>query len=404
MLFRTLASGALIGLSAVFVPRLPALTLTEALAQADARHPQIIAAEATARAQQAEARAEARWEAPELSLEAEDFGGSGDLRGTRGIETTLSVAQRLPLWQIEARRAVANTTSALATVEAEIARRTLAHRVTRAFFDAWEAREIARLAQEAVVRAKQAETFAQERTASGASAPAELLTARTERHLAETEALRTQTAIHVADAVLEGLLREPPSSPPELPAPLPDPLPDTVTLETRLATAPEARAREIGVQLAQAALRRAEADRLPEPTLSAGIRHRREDGETSFLMGISAPLPIYGAERDRAEAAKARLEQIRAEANAAERTQRVSLAAAIAQAQAALAEAKALRQEAIPTAEEACALAEATYRGGKAPLLPLLEAQRALSEVQRQATRATAEAFRTQADVRRLTD
>lgn len=395
-------AGLWLGVGVLAAQSVAGLTLGEALALA--RLPEREAAQAEVRARAAEARVAGRWENPELSLEVEDFGGSDALRGTRGMETTLAVSQKVPVWQAGARYAAA--AAAVAEAEAAVAwtLREQTHRVTLAFLDAWSAHAAVRLAEGVAERARQAETLATRRVEGGAAAPAEALAARTEARLAEAEARRAQAEARAADVALEALLQQAPATPPELPTALPAPLPGAETLLARLAQAPGAALAQAGVRRAQEAVRLAEAERWPEPTFSAGVRHRREDTETSFLVGISLPLPLYGAETARLEAAEAQLARVQAEARAADIERTVALKVALAQAEAARAEAETLRAQALPAAEEACALAEAAYRGGKTPMAALLEAQRTLAETQRRAAQAHAEVFKTQADVRRLTE
>ena len=85
----------------VLVPRvgpLPAsLTLRQALEEAEARSPAIVAAQSRVEAARARIRQAGFRSNPELSLEVENFLGTGELSGVQATEATLSVSQRLDL-------------------------------------------------------------------------------------------------------------------------------------------------------------------------------------------------------------------------------------------------------------------------------------------------------------------
>lgn len=73
------------------------LSPAQALDEAAARSPAVVAADAEVAAAEARARQAGYRSNPELSLEVENFAGTGELRGLRSTETTLAVNQRLDL-------------------------------------------------------------------------------------------------------------------------------------------------------------------------------------------------------------------------------------------------------------------------------------------------------------------
>ena len=73
------------------------LSLAQALDEAAARSPAIVAAQAELAAAEARARQARVRSNPELSFEVENFAGTGELRGLRSTEATLAVNQRLDL-------------------------------------------------------------------------------------------------------------------------------------------------------------------------------------------------------------------------------------------------------------------------------------------------------------------
>ena len=122
---------------------LPArLSLGQALDEAYARSPTVIAAEAEVAAAEARARQAGYRENPELGLEVENFAGTGALKGLRSTETTLSINQRLDLGgRRPARVAVARADIELQRLRLATARADLASNVRQEFARAIAAKE-----------------------------------------------------------------------------------------------------------------------------------------------------------------------------------------------------------------------------------------------------------------------
>ena len=71
------------------------VTLAAALAQVAEQSPRVAAAKAKADAAEARARQAGASPNPELSLEVENFAGTGVFQGLRSTETTLALSQRI---------------------------------------------------------------------------------------------------------------------------------------------------------------------------------------------------------------------------------------------------------------------------------------------------------------------
>ena len=76
------------------------LSLPQALDEAAARSPAIVAAEAEVAAAEARIRQAGYRSNPELSVEVENFAGTGELRGLRSTETTVA-ASMSENWKIQ---------------------------------------------------------------------------------------------------------------------------------------------------------------------------------------------------------------------------------------------------------------------------------------------------------------
>lgn len=146
---------------------------------------------------------------------------------------------------------------------------------------------------------------------------------------------------------------------------------DTVTLDEQLAVAER--------EAAQARVRVAKADAVPDVTASGGVRRFGEGGETAVVAGVSIALPFRDRNRGNIEAAQsdslaseASLALARLDADRARYDARMMLGAAEVRYEA-------LAGPGIAQAEEALRLARIGYNAGKFSLLELLDAQSALN-------------------------
>ena len=105
-----------------------------ALALAEARHPELSAAQEEILAREAELGQAALRPNPTLDLELENFAGSGEFSGADGIETTLLLTQPIELGgKRERRRQSAEIALERSRAEQEIARSELAARTADRF-------------------------------------------------------------------------------------------------------------------------------------------------------------------------------------------------------------------------------------------------------------------------------
>lgn len=361
----------------LLVPRegaLPAsLTLQQALEEAEARSPAIIAARARVEAAEARIRQAGFRSNPELSLEVENFLGTGELSGFQGTETTLAVNQRLDLGgRRRTRVAAARADLAAEQLRLAIARADLAQSVREQFARAITARERLRIATENEGLARELARVTGILVEEGREPPLRAIRARSAaaQTAAELEAARAEEqASRGTLAALFGVT-DPPE---EVVGGLLDLQPATInpehSLEVRLAEAERLRAEaEVGREVSSGRI---------DPAIGLGVRHVRETGDIGLVGGISMPLPIF--DRNQGNIAAARANVRAAEANLASVTAsaRVRARNAIINVEAAQARVEALERAAVPEAAEALRLTQLSYREGRATLLELLDAQNA---------------------------
>lgn len=171
------------------------------------------------------------------------------------------------------------------------------------------------------------------------------------------------------------------------------------TLDTVLATHPEVRAARVGVERAQAAVRRAEVEPIPNLTLSTGYVRQNQNRSNDWLVGVSAPIPVWNRNQGNIRAAKAELgvavqDVGRTENELAERVATANRAYA-----AAVKLAEQYRADILPKAEETYKLSLEAFKGGQFEYLRVIQAQRAVAEARLEYVRALGEAWRAAADL-----
>lgn len=366
----------------LLVPRegpLPStLTLEQALEEAAARSPAIIAARARAEAAEARVRQAGFRVNPELSVEVENFAGSGELSGFRGTETTVALSQQLDLaGRRPARVAVAQAELTTERLRLAIARADLAQAVREQFARAATARDRLRIVTDNEARARDLARITNILVEEGREPPLRAIRARSAaaQATAELEAARAEEqAARATFAALFGV-----STPPEsVTGDLLDLQPSTInperSLEVRLAEAERLRA--------EAELRQQRVAGRLDPAVGLGVRHVRETGDVALVGGISMPLPIFDRNQGNVAAARANVRAADASLAGAKASARVRASNAIVNVEAAAARVDALERAAVPEAAEALRLTELSYREGRASLLELLDVQNAYRTAQ----------------------
>lgn len=351
------------------------ITLADALLRGADSSPRVSQAKAQADGAEARARQAGVSPNPELSLEVENFAGSGAFQGLRSTETTLALSQRLELGGKRGARvgvASAERDFAFLTYKAALADLDRDIRVAHAELRANEDRAV--LARDNTGAAEELSRTAKILVEAGRDPPLRQLRAEAALAEARAEQARTFSELLIARRLLATLIG---SDDPELSATVGDEMapanlpPDTQTLNEQLAVAQRS--------AAEARVRLARADAVPDVTASGGVRRFGEGRETALVAGVSIALPFRDRNRGNIEAAQS--ENIAAEsglliaqrdANRARYDARMLLGAAEMRYEA-------LAGPGTAQAEEAVRLARIGYNAGRFSLLELLDARNALT-------------------------
>ena len=367
------------------------LTLAEALEEAEARSPALAAARAEVEAARGRLRqAKLRFN-PVLSVDVENFAGTGPYSGFNGTETTVSVNQRLDIGgRRRARMTLAEAELAAQEYRFAIARAELGQQVRNLFAFGVAASDNLALARENEMRARELSRIARELVEAGKEPPLRGL--RADAALAQaTAALRAAEADEAAArrslAALFGVDIPPAElSGSDMLAP-PRNVDAVATLDVRLAEAERV--------IADAQLRQARADGRLDPSIGVGVRQLRQTGDRALIASLSVPLPVFDRNQGNIAAARSGTQSAEARRNSVLANTQAEIANARAALAAAEARVTALEASGIGQAREALRLAQLSYRAGKSSLLELLDAQQAYASTQAEliaARRARAEA------------
>lgn len=379
-------------------------TLDEALAEAGAVAPGPVAAEAGRRSAEAGRAVAALRPNPSVSIDTENALGTGPYRGFDESDTTLAFALPVELGgKRSARIAVADARIRRAEVEVAVAAADLRLAVTEAYVAAIAADRRALVAEDRLAVATENLRIANDRVMVGANPPIDAQRALLEEAKARIEADTARGAASAARSMLRHYAGDPALG-----------ALDTAWFD-RAATGSYGPTLRVGAdgtlalaaaaaetEAAEAGVRLARSQRVPDLTLTAGTRRLEASNDQAMVFGVSVPLPVFNG-------GKAAMTQAARERDRAEAQQRVALF----EAQRAIAAAEAERDRAatsvwgsnpaLAAAGEAARIARIGYAEGKFDQMVLLDAERTLLDTQRAAIDARADYHNAVARLGRLT-
>ena len=380
----------------------PPLTLEQALALAGATAPTVQAATAGVRAADAGRTVAGYRPNPSVIAETENIAGSGQYRGLRSAETTVGLALPIELGgKRSARIAVANAIGDRARIDTALAEADLQLAITQIYVEAALAERRVVTAREQAGIASEALRAASVRVQAGRASPLEEQRADVLRINAETAVERAQRLAEVARGNLARRIGQPVTGPLDLvwfdrvegygPT---RPIEPAGTLALAAARA--------DVTTAQAQVRLARSQRIPDVVLSASARRLELTNDVATVFSVSIPFPVFNTGSAAVSQAQAQGDQ----AQALQRAAGLDSAQAIASAQVEVANAATSARNAsgpaLAAAIEAARIARIGYREGKFGQLDLLDAERTLSETRTAAIDALATYHDAKARLERL--
>lgn len=313
---------------------------------------------------------------PELAYSQEDT-----RRETRSM--TLQWNQSIEIGgKREARMKAAGHGRELARAELEAAQAGLRADVRTAFANVLAGQQRVQLHQRTLEIARSARDAAAKRVLAGKVAPLEETKARVAESSAELALAQARSGLRVARQQLAALWGAQPaafgSAVGEL-AQLPV-LPDEGLMLEKLEHSPQMLRAQQAVFQARSVAELERAKRLPDPSVSLGMKRAQEVGRNQLVVGISVPLPILDSNRGNQLQALRLADKAEEELLATRQQMYAQLQQQREQLQSSRAQAEQLAQQVLPAAESAYEVAAKGFALGKFSYLEVLDAQRTLAE------------------------
>lgn len=384
---------------------LPGLSLEQAVSAAGGSAPSGAAATASIEGAQAARSVAGLRPNPSFQGQVENIAGSGPYRGLRSAETTIGVAIPIELGgKRGARIGVADAQLMRAQLQSAIVAADIRVQVTQLYIDAIAAERRVLTAHDQARIAGEVLRGASVRVQAGRASPLERQRADVARINADANVERLMRLAAAARTNLARRLGHP--SVGSLDVGLLDRLP---LATVGPAAPPQAAgtlalaAADADLAIADAGIRLARANRVPDISVGPALRRLEATNDTAAVFAIAIPIPVFN--NGRAAIAQATAERTRAEA--VRRVTALDVEQAITDAHAeadnAATTARAAAGPALSAATEAARIARIGYREGKFGQLDLLDAERTLAETRVAAIDALASYQNARARLERLT-
>jgi cobalt-zinc-cadmium efflux system outer membrane protein len=359
------------------------LTLREAIARALMGNPELLAYSWEIRAAEARQLQAGLWPNPELEVEVEDVGGSGDLRGFDGAETTIALSQVVELGDRSGKRAkVAGFEKELAGWDYEAKRLEVLGRVSRRFVEVLGAQERVLLAEESLSLAETMVETVGKRVAAGRDTvveqtKAEVALARVriehEQARESLEAARRSLAATwgASDARFESAAGELQTV---------RPVPTREEFAGMLERTPDVLRWSTEIERRKAAIELEQSRAYSDVTVLGGVKRYEESDDEALVFGVAVPLPISDRNQGGKQEAAHNLARAREQQKAARIAVEEELNAAYSELHNGYIAAVQLRESVLAGAREVFDASRLGYSEGKLDYLEVLDAQRTLFE------------------------
>jgi cobalt-zinc-cadmium efflux system outer membrane protein len=357
------------------------LSLGQALSRAVNQNPRLAAESLRLSAAKARINQAGLFPNPEVEIEAENFGGDGDLSGYNAAETTAVISQPIPLGPRRGRaRSLAEADHLLASRDLDANRLDVVAGVTSAFYRLVAAQEREELSRRMVDLAVQFETTVRARVDAGKVSPVEATRAAIEVGKAQAQAARAAHEREAARTLLASWWGSSTSDFELANGALPRPVDPPRFEEVRfsLNQTPEIVRLDDQIERAKRAADLEKSVRVPDLRVSVGPRRFEDTGESAWVAGLSVPIPVFDRNQGSRKAADFEAKRARRDADAARVTREAELAAVLDRLRATAEEARIIEDDVVPAANHAFVATETGYSAGKFGFLNVLDAQRAL--------------------------
>jgi len=342
---------------------------------------------------------------PEIEVEMEEFGGKGEQKRFDALETTFLLSQLLELGGKRSKRTrVAALERDLVGWDYETKRLDVLTETTKSFVEVLAAQDRLALNEELVGLSEKVFNTVSERVRAGKVSPVEETRAKVVFSSSQIEWERAKRDLEASRKSLAAFWGQ--TSPTfekvagELDAV--KPIPSAEQFASLISQNPNIARWAVEVEQRRAAVELEKAKRIPNLTLSGGLRRFNETEDNVFVAGVSIPIPLFDRNQGGILETRYRLAQADKERQAAKVRIKTALAEAYQALSTAFFEATALKNEVLPGAQSAFNAADEGYRQGKFSYLDVLDAQRTFVEARVQYTEALSAYHKAKADIEGL--
>jgi len=386
-------------------PAGPVLTLDRAVRLASGSAPAAEAAQAGIDAARASRIVAGLRPNPSLETQIENIAGTGPYNGFEQTETTIGLNIPIELGGKRAARiAAADVRSSRAMLMAAITQADIRLQVTQFYVEAVAAQRRLATVQDQLRITRDAANAARVRVQAGRASPLEEQRANVMRVNAEVGVERAQRLAEVARHNLARRIGQPLAG--SLDETMLDRLPAAghgPAQPAGIARTMALAAADADLAVADAGVRLARSQRVPDLTVGPGIRRLEATNDTAAVFSISVPIPFFNSGRAAVEESTAERHRAVAQRRMTALDVEQAIAEAEAEAANAATTARAANGPALSAAQEAARIARIGYREGKFGQLDLLDAERALAETRLAAIDALAAYQNARARLERLT-
>lgn len=363
------------------------LTLRQALALALMRNPELAGFSWDVRSGEARELQAGLLPNPELGVEVENFAGAGDRTGFESAETTVSLSQLVELGGKRAKRArLAGLETSLSGWDYEAKRLEVFTNVTNSFLDVMAAQEQLALQEELLTVAEQVYNTVSERVKAGKVSPIEETRAGVALSTSRLQVEKARRDMRIARNDLAATWggRAPVFEKAEGVFYTIVPVPAYEKLAGLASRNPGIARWSVEMEQREAALELERSMRIPDLTISGGIRQYGDTGDSAFVVGVSIPLPVFDRNQGGVLESRYKLAKAGEEKMASEVKVNTALADAYHTLATAYAEASKLKDDVMPQAQSVFDAVSEGYRQGKFHYLDVLDAERTFFEVKGQ--------------------
>ncbi|AIO70379.1 TolC family protein [Burkholderia oklahomensis] len=278
--------------------------------------------------------------------------------------------------------------------------------VSSAFYGLLAAQRQSQVAEESAAIAARSADMADKRARAGKVSPVEATKARVAQTAAQIELSNARTRVSAALARLANVTGSADVRGRIASGDL-DALPGVEPLSQllgRLDDAPLARAAKADMLRTNAQIAIERAKRVPDITVSAGVKHVVTGGapDNQAVVGVSIPLPLFDTNQGAILEAVHKAAKANADFDAERARLRLDLTQAYANYERSASEARRLKADVLPAARQSLDAMSRGYQLGKFSFLDVLDAQRTLFDAQSRYVLALADAHQSYADIERL--